>query len=236
MDLSLTLFPESHLDLVRPDGTVACSSAELPAAGVTHPEAAWSAVRSSEQAGITPPFFDGVTGQRAVAFVALIKDQGQIIGSVAVVAPVAGIAGAIADSRATDADADFMILDASTGAVLSTSLESAVSGAEPLPGHITETQAIPGTSWTLAAGIESGAAMAATRSMLLRGLILGACVLLVLIGSILVVNRRIARPLRALTHAVGGPSQRLSTALASIEGPAEVERTWRQVRSGARRT
>ena len=222
LNLTLALLPHSHLDLVKPDGTVACSSAELPAAGVTHPQAAWSSVRSSGQAGITAPFFDGVTGERAVAFVALIKDQAQVIGSVAVVAPMAGIAGAIADSGATDADAEFTILDTATGAVLSTSLDSAVSDTDPLPGYLTELQAIPGTPWTLAAGIESGAAMAATRSMLLRGLLLGACVLVVMIGSILVVNRRIARPLRALTHAVGGPSQRLSTALASIEGPSEV--------------
>ena len=38
-----------------------------------------------------------------------------------------------------------------------------------------------------------------------------------------IVNRRIGRPLRELTGAVGGTGTRLASALESIKGPAEIE-------------
>jgi diguanylate cyclase (GGDEF)-like protein len=223
LNFSLELFPGSHLDLVRPDGTVVCSSTEVPAAGFSHGGAAWLDDASTGP-GPSELFVDEVTGSRAAAFVATVHDQGRVVGHVAVVVPTDELAGVIAETYGGRTQFEFALVD-STG-VLSTSRTSGDtpgSVTEPLPGNFIGSHAVAGTAWTLVAGIDTDTAMAQTRAVLLRGILLGLCVLVVLAVAMAVVNRRIAKPLRALTRAVGGPRTRLATTLAAIDGPVEIE-------------
>jgi diguanylate cyclase (GGDEF)-like protein len=229
LDFKLLLFPDSHLDLVRPDGTVACSSADMPAQGATHAGAAWLGTAPVEPGRVSEIFTDGVTGKPSVAFVATVEDQGHVVGRVAVVVPTAGIAKVIADTYGGARHFEFALVEAGTGVVLSSSGDQvnqlssiAATAADPLPSYLSASHSVGDMSWTVIAGADPDIALASTRSVLLRGALLGLCVLLVLVGSMLIINRRIARPLRALTRAVGGSGTRLSTALASIDGPAEV--------------
>jgi diguanylate cyclase (GGDEF)-like protein len=227
LDFALALFPDTHLDLVRPDGTIACSSADLPATGATHAGAAWLTDLPTKPGPVGGMFLDGVTGRQAVAFVAAVEDKGRLLGSVAIVVPTADVAQVIADRYGGPRDYSFAIIDTDQQILLSASKHSA-SGApstasEPMPGYLSESHHIDGTPWDVVAGGDPQIAMASTRSVWLRGGILGGCVLLVLVGSMLVVNRRIARPLRELTGAVGGTGTRLAVALTSIDGPVEIQ-------------
>jgi diguanylate cyclase (GGDEF)-like protein len=229
LDWELLLFPGSHLDVVRPDGTIACSSADLPAKGSTHAGAPW--LRTPIEAWRTSGLFvDGVTGGRAIAFVASIEDQGRVVGSVAVVVPTAEIAQVVADTYGGNRHYDFALIDAVSGRVLSSSQNSVdesspigVTIADPMPGHLSASHSVEALPWSIVAGADPETALAPTRSVLLRGGLLGVWVLMVLIGSMLIVNRRIARPLRDLTRAVGGGGTRLVSALAAIDGPTEIE-------------
>jgi diguanylate cyclase (GGDEF)-like protein len=227
LDFKLTLFPDSHLDLVRPDGSVACSSADLPTGGSTHAGAGW--LDPAEPGKVSGVFIDGVTGLPSIAFVATVRDQGRVAGSVAVVVPTADIAQVLADTYGGPRQYEFALVDAGTGVLLSSSREpgqgssATPTATDPLPGYLSESASVKDTTWALVAGGDPETVLASTRSVLLRGGLLGGCVLLVLIGSMFIVNRRIGRPLRKLTSAVGGTGTRLASALASIGGPAEIE-------------
>ena len=226
LDFKLTLFPGSHLDLVRPDGSVACSSADLPAGGSTHAGAAW--LTPSEPAQSSEVFVDGVSGLPSIAFVAYVQDQGRVVGSVAVVIPTAGIAQVVADTYGGPRHYAFALVDVGSGVLLSSAhavarSSSAPTAADPLPSYLASSAPVNGTTWTLVAGGDPETVLASTRWVLLRGGLLGGCILLVLVGAMVIVNRRIGRPLRELTAAVGGTGTRLAVSLAAIDGPAEIE-------------
>ena len=227
LDFKLMLFPDSHLDLVRPDGAVACSSADLSPAGSTHAGAGWLAQTEPGQA--SEIFVDGVTGLPSIAFVAPVHDQDRLVGSVAVVIPTAAIAQVLGDTYGGPRHYAFALVDTGPGLLLSSSRglsqESSPrpTAADPLPGYLSSSVPVNGTTWTLVAGGDPQTVLESTRWVLVRCGLLGGCVLLVLIGSMVIVNRRIGRPLRQLTRAVGGTGTRLAVALASIEGPAEIE-------------
>ena len=142
LDFSLLLFPGSHLDLVRTDGTVACSSADLPAHGSSHAGASWASA-PLDTVGVSEIFADDVTGEPAIAFVAAIEVEGHVVGSVAVVVPTAPVAQVIADTYGGARHYDFALVDTTFGRVLSsshdrvdTSSAPSATVADPLPGHI----------------------------------------------------------------------------------------------------
>jgi diguanylate cyclase (GGDEF)-like protein len=227
LNFKLTVFPRSHLDLVRPDGEVACSSAALSPAGATHAGASW--LEAADPGQMSETFIDGVTGLPSIAFVAPVHDLGHVVGFVAVVVPTAGIAQVVADTYGGPRHYAFALVDSESGRLLSSSrvpvqsLSVTPTATDPLPGYLSSSLPVIGTPWTLVAGGDPQTVLESTRSVLLRGGLLGGCVLLVLIGAMIIVNRRIGRPLRELTRAVGATGTRLGLALGSIEGPAEIE-------------
>jgi diguanylate cyclase (GGDEF)-like protein len=226
LNFKLTLFPGSHLDLVRTSGEVACSSAALSPAGSTHAGASWLA--AAEPGQMSAPFIDRITGLSSIAFVAPVHDLGHVVGFVAVVVPTAGIAQVVADTYGGPRHYAFALVDSGAGRLLSSSRlpeqpSVAPTATDPLPGYLSSSLPVKGTTWTLISGGDPETVLESTRSVLLRGGVLGGCVLLVLLGAMLIVNRRIGRPLRELTRAVGSTGTRLAAALGSIDGPAEIE-------------
>jgi diguanylate cyclase (GGDEF)-like protein len=170
-----------------------------------------------------------VTGLPSIAFAAPVHDQGRVVGSVAIVVPTAEIAQVLADTYGGPRHYAFALVDLGPGALLSSSQGPAQpssrtpTAADPLPGYLSSSVPVQGTTWTVVAGGDPDTVLEPTRWVLLRGGLLGGCVLLVLFGSMHIVNRRIGKPLRDLARAVGGTGTRLAVALASIEGPAEIE-------------
>ncbi|MCU1372199.1 MAG: hypothetical protein JWO77_3393 [Ilumatobacteraceae bacterium] len=228
-DFDLSIFPESHLDVVAPDGTVVCSSADLEA-GATHASAPWLTRPAAKPATMSRSFTDDVTGLASVAFAAPVPDpDGEgTVGWVAVVVPTEGIAQPIAEVYGGPRNYQFAITDRRAERTLSMSdgLREATpsSSSDPMAdaGYIHASQPVPGTSWTVSAGADPDVSLAPARSVLIRGGILAGSVLLVLLLSILVVSRKISRPLRQLTRTVGSEGPHVDTVLAEIQGPSEV--------------
>ncbi|MCU1499130.1 MAG: Two-component system response regulator [Acidimicrobiales bacterium] len=232
---ALELFPGSHLDLVRPDGTILCSSAELEAGGASYAGETWLGQSSAEQPGFSEPFVDPVTGQNAVALASAISGpDGEAIGSAVVVVPTTGIAQPITETIGGVRQYQFSIVDQDAKALLSKSDGMAdvspeagsVAATDPMAkaGFLYGSERIAGTDWVVSAGAHPETVLGPTRSVLLRGASLGGLVLLVLLASLMVVSRKIARPLRDLTSAVAGTGPNVDEQLAAIDGPAEVSR------------
>ena len=231
LEFNLEPFPGAHLDVVRSGGEVACSSAQLPAEGATHAGAGWLDVASTEPGVVSDVFNDEVSGLPAVAVSAPMNDEGRVVGVVAIVMPTGEIARAITDIFGSAPHYQFAVASEPAGMWLSWSpdldggsVPTSLTGTDPLAGHLTGSHPVDGMGWVVVAGADAGTVLASTRSVLIRGGLLGGLVLLVLVGSILIVNRRIARPLRALTRAVGSDGGRHTTALASVGGPTEVRK------------
>jgi len=179
LNFKLTLFPGSHLDLVRPDGAVVCSSAAQSPAGSTHAGASW--LEEAEPAQMSETFVDGVTGLPAIAFLAAVHDQGRVVGVVAVVVPTAAIAQVVADTYGGPRHYAFALVDSGAGVLVSSSRvpaqDSSVTptAADPLPGYLSSSLPVKATRWTLVAGGDPTTVLESTRSVLFRGGVLGGC-------------------------------------------------------------
>jgi diguanylate cyclase (GGDEF)-like protein len=227
----LELFPGSRLDLVRPDGRIVCSSMAGIDATATQAGTAWfSELPAASGVITTGPFVDEATERASVLIGApVIGVDGQRLGSMTMVIPTDGVADALAGSFGGPRHYDFSVVDEASRSMLSVSTAAAASdratGENPLVGEgvLAGSQAIDGTSWRVFAGLSEGRALGPARSVRLRGVLLGAAVLAVLLASLAVVNRRIARPLQRLTGVLGdGPHAQ--HVLSSIRGPREIVR------------
>ncbi len=246
---ALEFMPGGHLDLVAPDGRVVCSSASLPARGVTQDAAvsrtALLAPGGPVQVG---PFRDAVTGQRAVGVAAPVKDRsGRRIGAVIAVSPMAAMAGELAQAYAGPQHYRFAITDSPTGAVLSAPGGStgSASGTPTRPdatknpitsgGYLYGSALVPGAGWLVFAGVRPATALGPTRSVLVTEIILGGLALLVILALLALIHRRIATPLRRLTGLVGDTGPHVDAMLAQVGGTSEVVRlatAFREVTEG----
>jgi diguanylate cyclase (GGDEF)-like protein len=232
-DFHLADLPKSHLDVLRPDGTVICSSAPLRKGRSSHADAAWMRhlPTALEPSGT---FTDHITGQRAVAWVAPVEGpKGQRLGFVAVVVPTRSIAEPLAHVFG-GRHYQFALLEARglRTVSLSNGISRAIAGqggdatTDPMghAGYLSGSHAVARSPWVLVAGANPDDVMGATRSVLMRGLALAGFVMVVLLASIAVVSRKITRPLRQLSDAVGDTGPDLDEVLGSIGGPREVAR------------
>jgi diguanylate cyclase (GGDEF)-like protein len=89
-------------------------------------------------------------------------------------------------------------------------------------GLLVRSRPIRGTPWRSYAGVERASTLSPTRSSLTRGAVLGGLALLALLAAFAVVSRRIGRPLRQLTDAVGATGPHADEALLAIRGPREI--------------
>ena len=242
LDFTLVGFPGSHVDIVRPDGRVMCSSAKLAAVGVSQPAAEWPHPKAGERVVVSGSFVDDVTGQSAIAFVAAVRDtKGRAVGTVGVVVPTQGVAQPLADAFGGPRHYQFALVDAGAHRVLSQSAQlpnskparGAVGSADPMAqaGFLYGSSPVAHTNWLVFAGNDPHVVLASTRLVLLRGALLAGIVLAVLLLSIAVVSRRITRPLRELTDAVGGTGPHIGDVLCAIQGPREVTRLAAEFRS-----
>ncbi|MCU1354832.1 MAG: diguanylate cyclase/phosphodiesterase, partial [Acidimicrobiales bacterium] len=231
-DFHLEGFPRSHLDIVRPDGTVVCSSTKLAPGRASHAGAAWLHQKPSKDVIGSAPFVDRVTGLPAVAFVATVRDTGgRAIGNVAIVLPTPQMAQPIADFFGGPRHYQFALVDQHAGRLLSTSsgitkLASNARSTNPMrsAGFLYGSRRVAHTDWLVYSGVDPHVALASTRSALQRGALLAVIVLAVLVASIVIVSRKITRPLRALSDAVGSTGPHVDGVLGAIQGPREVSR------------
>jgi signal transduction histidine kinase len=218
------VFPSAHIDLVLPDGRVPCSSLTTRGApaGATHAGAGWlTSAATRTGPAVTPPFDDRLTGGRAIAVTApVISPDGRLLAIAAVVGPLDGMSRGLAATYGGPQRYEFTVTDPSGAELL--------SGRTIGPGRIIGWRAVPGLGWQVHASIPSATALGPTRSVLIQEAALALAALAVMGLLVVLVNRRVARPLRALTAAADRAARREDAQLPpSDTGPSELRRLTR---------
>jgi diguanylate cyclase (GGDEF)-like protein len=243
------VFPSGHIDIVLPDGRVACSSVVSHGAppGASQQGAPWLAAAASGPA-VSGLFRDGLTGSRSIAITAPLTGgpsaSSSATGVIAVVLPVAPLAGELAERYGGPghfefavAEPDGTVLSTSAGGSTGASTDGSTTGstdgstdgstaAMPVTGEntgwIEASKPLHDLGWQLVAGQQASAALAPTRSLLLSETVLAGLALLVVLGLLALVNRRIATPLRRFAASVTRLGHEVRPQPVTPSGPAEL--------------
>jgi diguanylate cyclase (GGDEF)-like protein len=229
-------FPSVRLDIVAPDGRVACSSDLSPAVstGAVHRGSEWlrDALRSSV-ASVEWNATDAAAGKAAVAVTAPVMSSGAPAGIVVLFMHVPDAAPALRRDVAGLEQASFTVVDAATHDVLSASEAkgaarfddsrragdwAGIDGSRRIFGSAD----VAGSDWRVYAGIRESAVLAGAWGALTRHLVVGLLALLILAAAVWVLNRRVAGPLRAVTDAVVRAGRHGSGGRVAETGSAEL--------------
>ncbi len=238
----LGTYEGSHLDLVRPDGGVACSSldpTELPPSA-SHGSALWieQTLRTGRPtvSAVAP---DALSGRPAVAIAAPVVSAGVPVGVLAAVIPVEAVADSLARTYASPREFTFTIVEPSAGVIRSASgvpeaAEKAVgtsgfaserAGTWSAPDGTTrlfQSAAVPTLGWRVYAGLDRDAVTDAARETASRQLLIAIVALLSLATIALLVSRRIVRPLQSVTKAIVVARDAKAPAPVEVKGPREI--------------
>jgi signal transduction histidine kinase len=218
------VFPTAHIDVVLPDGRVPCSSLRTRGApeGATHAGATWlTSAATRTGPSVTQPFDDRLTGGRAIAVtVPVTGPGGRLLAIAAVVGPLDDVSRGLAATYGGPQRYEFTVTDPSGAELLS----GRTTGADRIIGW----RAVPGLGWRVHASVPVATALGPTRSVLIEEATLALAALAVMGVLVVLVNRRIARPLRALTSAADRAARRETAQLPPTDsGPSELRRLTR---------
>lgn len=219
--------PVERYDLVRPDGSVVCTTAGGAASGPV-PSARGAPWLAADYRPGSPSddYADPVTGRSAwgVAFPVGSGTDAAVLAAVVQLAPASEQLGELFGDGLGTA---YVVSDAGTGEILSR--PAGTSWTAERPGrHIVYSRRIPGTDWQLSAGANRSAAYAETWDEV-KG---GALALLAAMGALTLlttlVHRRIVRPLGDITAAARRAADGGTTSL-DESGPAELAQLAREL-------
>ncbi len=240
-------FRSVRLDIVGPDGRVACSSdrAATDAAPDGHAGSAWLETALDSTAKIIDwNATDAVEGRPAIAVAIPLKGAGAVV----LFLHVDGAGGGLARDFSGPEKASFTIVDRARRRVLSTSETpgrpgdtpdaagfrdarsgqwSAVDGTE----RIFNSADVAGSEWRVFAGVRRSVVLADARGAFMRYLLVGVLALLVLVVAVWILNRRVAGPLRAVTAAVEQAGRESNGVRVAEAGTAELVTLARAVNS-----
>jgi len=214
-------FSHVRLDLVSATGQVACTSDRSPAVERTrvHAGSPWLHTTLHTASPVVAwDATDAATGQRSIAVSARLTRDLAPAGAAVLFLPLPEAGSGLAHDLAGPEQASFVILDHSTGSVLSRSdnpsqTESASvahwpatptgewSDLDGSPRYFASAD-VPGSDARIYAGVKRSVVLAAARGSLIREGLTGVLALLLLGIAIAVLNRKVAGPLRSLTDAV----------------------------------
>ncbi len=228
-------FTAGHLDVVRPDGSVACSSTKAASSRPVYAGRPWLRAGAAGPT-LQGPVADPVTGRQAVIAAAPIPGG----GGVAAVADLQPAGGRLESLFGGGQPTELLITTASGSRVVARSIAPARWVGRPIVGtpfgtssgadrpdvdgrdRIYAFATVPKTGWRVYAGADRGAVLASARHLRNRELeiILGG--LAVVLLATLVIYRRVALPIARLRAAVAGNSARPLLERVPVAGPAEV--------------
>jgi PAS domain S-box-containing protein len=230
-------FTTGHIDIVRADGAVVCSSLQLrqpPGYAGTK----WLAAALKGPV-LSAPVADARTGQQTVIVAAPVPGE----GAVAVFLNLASLGPTLATELGGASGREFVVTTASTaGAVILTRsihplawAGKAVAGT-PFAGAAGQTDhrdlngtprlygqaVVPGVGWRVFAGASATTTFAAASALSDRQILITLVGLAVLLAAALVLDRRIARPIAVLAAGVRAATAHLPAGPVPVAGPAEV--------------
>jgi signal transduction histidine kinase len=225
-----------HLDILRPDGSLVCSSLKRSPAQPDYRGAVWLA-RALQGPLQLAPMRDARSGKQAVLVAAPVPSLGLVIA----VYYLDQLGPALASSYGGPRRLEFLVTDATGRTALGRSVDSTRWVARPLAGtpfaaaaggverpdvdgkaRLYGSAKVKGAGWTVYAGADRAAALAATRSLNRRELTIILAGLLLAMLAAAVVHRRIARPIQRLSRAVRDAAPDGVPQPVAVSGPAEV--------------
>jgi len=231
------LFTEGHLDVLRPDGTLTCSSLPEEGRPASFAGAPW--LGAASEGSILQRAADPVSGADAVVAVAPIGNQGLLVG----VVTFEGIGPRLAERFGGRDTMEFVITSEDGAVVLARSVDEArwagastigtpLAADELRDGGLPERDVdgerriygravVEPVGWTVHAGVARVDALAAAERAVRRNLAVIAIGMVVAIVAALVVYRQVARPVRQLARAVRAAAVGRPVAMPS-SGPREV--------------
>ena len=211
--------PIARFDIVRPDGTVVCTTADVAGQTVHDDRGSPWLARNYRVGEPTSHYRDPATGRAVWAVAAPVRGE----PSVGLLVSITELGPASAQLRQLFDDgsgAEFLVWDTVTGEVLSRDPGSTWTP-DDHGDHIVASEAVANSTWRLAAGVKRSAAYAETWSDV-RGGALALAAAMAALGLITaLVHRRIVRPLGAITDAARRTAEGGTTAL-DEGGPAEL--------------
>jgi signal transduction histidine kinase/CheY-like chemotaxis protein len=218
--------PIERYDLVRPDGSLVCTTAGATSGPVPSALGAPWLATDYRPGSPSDDYVDPATGLSAwgVAFPVGSGADAAVLAAVVQLAPASDqLGGLFGDGLGTA----YVVSDAETGAILSRPAGTSWTAERP-GGHIVFSRRIPGTDWQLSAGVDRSVAYAETWDEV-KG---GALALVAAIGALTLlttlVHRRIVRPLGDITAAARRAGDGGTTSL-DESGPAELAQLAREL-------
>jgi PAS domain S-box-containing protein len=225
-----------HIDLVRTNGTVACSSND------SDPEVEYAGAEWLSRALAAPlveaPVIDPTTGWQAVLFSAPVPGAGAVVGLV----NLEVLGPSLADRFGGPRHVEMMLTTTDERRLLTRSvaparwvgadLRATTFAAPADPVERSDVDGVPrlygradikGADWRVYAGADRGQALGATTQLVRDEILIITFGLLVALGAALLVHRRIARPIGQLSAGVRAAAADPGHGSVEVAGPAEVE-------------
>jgi signal transduction histidine kinase len=211
-------YTTGHVDLIRPDGSVVCSSAKGTG---SHASARWLG-RVLRATVLEAPAFDPTTGKQVVLAGAPVPK----LGAVVAVFDLEGVGPGLGETYGGPRRLEFTLTAGSTILTRSTDprrwIGTRLEGAPRDRGRLYAAATVPGTGWRVYAGADEAAALAATRALERRELTIILAVLALFVAAAFVVHRRVARPLERLSGEVRAAADDGTPRPLPVTGPTEV--------------
>jgi diguanylate cyclase (GGDEF)-like protein len=235
-------FSEMHIDLVREDGAVLCSSLAAHGAprGATHAGATWVAEAwHSQRVVVSRPVNDRLTGEHAIVIASAVRRGDHQVGIVALVVPVDRVAHFLGTMFAGPRQFAFAIVDDSGAQVRTVSGLAGEPGARVQEARFAtvlqgswrgvdgvdrmfDSADLPSLGWRIYAGLPVSTITADARSGLLRQAALALLAVVALALVALLLHRRIVRPLRIVTASLVHARTGALPAPVPVTGPTEI--------------
>jgi PAS domain S-box-containing protein len=230
-------FSTGHIDIVRADGTVTCSSLR-PGERPGYRGEAWLAA-ALKSPTLTGPVVDARTGQQVVVVTAPVPGE----GAVAVFLDLASLGPGLATELGGASNRELVVTTATAAGavVLTRSIQPRAWAARPVAGtafagaagqaehrdldgtlRLYGQAVVPGAGWRVFAGSSAAAAFAAASALSDRQILITLTGLAVLFAAALLLYRRIARPIAVLAAGVRAATAQLPAGPVPVAGPAEV--------------
>jgi PAS domain S-box-containing protein len=228
------IFGTGHVDVLRSDGSVVCSSL-TDGTKASYAGASWL---HAGQPTVTAPVVDAITARQVAVYSYPIGEQGALVWFFDL-EPLASRIGS--EFASGDHKLEFLVASGDGSAIVARSSDAGKwigaklmnTSFRPAAGNFEATDVAgtarwysssrsAGTGWTVYAGADKAAALANAAGPQAQELAVVAGGILAVLLALLVVYQRVARPIEALSKVVRASSGSESPSSVNVSGPAQV--------------